>query len=289
MVVLRIKELEIDNPENHLATDWQVSRTLAFNDIVLESIEDYSNKTYIKWNDILDPNIKYYARARALIEDKGYTIWSNLDIYETEKVNDLTFTSELPSKVSLPILTSNSPKTSHDAVLFTINATGFTVIGSSTHIKTSWFIEDFYGNVIWSRLNDHINKNSITIRDVVLEKGKLYRIRAMFSSNTNDNSQLATMTIRVADVDDVELLSYLNGMDVTVDNELKIAELEGVTNTDWEIIVFSNDNAESIWTQSVLGVKVTIPANVLSTNTNYILRIKTNVNNQWEHIPFRLM
>lgn len=289
MVVLRIKELELDNPEDHIATDWQVSRTLAFNDIVLESIEDHSNITYIKWNDILDPNQKYYARARALLDGKGYTVWGNLDIYETEKVNDLTFTSELPSKVSLPILTSDSPKTSHDAALFTLRATGFTVVGSSTHLKTSWFIEDLEGNVVWSRLDDHINKESITVRDVVLETGHIYRVRAMFISNTNDKSQLATMTIKVADTDDVELLTYLNDLDVTVDNEVKVASLPGITNTDWEIIIVSNNNAETIWTQSVSGVSTTIAANVLERDTNYLLRVKTNVNDQWEHIPFRIL
>jgi len=289
MVVLRIKELALDNPAEHIATDWQVSRTMAFNDIVLESIEDHSNVTYIKWNDVLDPNVKYYARARALLAGKGYTIWGNLDIYQTEKVNDLTFTAELPSKVSIPVLTTSSDKTAHASVLFTLSVSGYTVVGDAAHIKTSWFIEDLNGKVVWSSLNDTINKTSITVADTVLRNGEIYRVRAMFITNTNDKSQMATMTIQVSDVPDVEVLTVLNDMNPVANNTLKIAALSGVNHIYAELVIVTKNTAQTIWSGNAGGVAVTIPANTIKKDTNYILRVKTNVSNKWENLPFRLV
>jgi len=288
MVVLRIKELAITNPADHLATDWQVSKTLAFNDIVLESLGDTDSITHKKWNDVLDPNVQYYARARALIKDRGYTHWGNLDIYHVDSVNDLTFSTELPSKVSIPTLTTDSDVSAHDVTLFKLKATGFGVLGGSSHVMTTWIIEDQDGVTIWSSADDRMNKEEIIVSDCILEKNTLYRVRAMFKSNTGDTSQFATMSICVTSPEEVEIVTYLNSLDPTIDNELSIFARVDITDTTWGIIAIDGRNSEVVWESSINDTKITLPANTLKSGVNYMLKVKTNVSDRYEYAPFRL-
>ncbi len=285
MVVLRIKELELDDQTDHLATDWEVSRTISFNDVVLRSLEDYSNKTSIVFNEILDPNIKWYARARALLST-GYTTWGNLDVFTPKNINDLDQNEDMPSRVATPTITTDSNTTNHDSTLFTINATGFSVVGTATHLATSWFIEDINNNIIWSKLNDETNKTSILVNNTLLKSNSIYRIKAIFHSTSNDASQISTLTIKVAGGDEVEVLTYLDGLDYTVDNVITIANVVGLTNVDWEVISLDKNLSEIIWNNSTISNYTILPANKLKDSTRYLFRIKTNISNSWKYIPF---
>jgi len=285
MVVLRIKELELDDQTDHLATDWEVSRTISFNDVVLRSLEDYSNKTSIVFNEILDPNIKWYARARALLTT-GYTTWGNLDVFTPKNINDLDQNEDMPSRVATPIITTDSDTTNHDSTLFTVNATGFSVVGTATHLATSWFIEDINNNVIWSKLNDEINKTSILVNNTLLKSNSIYRIKAIFHSTSNDASQISTLTIKVSGGDEVEVLTYLDGLDYGVDNVITIANITGLTNVEWEVISLDKNLSEIIWNNSTTSNYTILPANKLKDGTRYLFRIKTNISNSWKYIPF---
>lgn len=285
MVVLRIKELELDDQTDHLATDWEVSRTISFNDVVLRSLEDYSNKTSIVFNEILDPNIKWYARARALLST-GYTTWGNLDVFTPKNINDLDQNEDMPSRVATPTITTDSNTTNHDSTLFTINATGFSVVGTATHLATSWFIEDINNNIIWSKLNDETNKTSILVNNTLLKSNSIYRIKAIFHSTSNDASQISTLTIKVAGGDEVEVLTYLDGLDYTVDNVITIANVVGLTNVDWEVISLDKNLSEIIWNNNTISNYTILPANKLKDGTRYLFRIKTNISNSWKYIPF---
>jgi len=285
MVILRILDLELDDQTNHLATDWEVSRTLAFNDVVLRSLEDYDNKTRIVFNEVLDPNIKWYARARALLST-GYTVWGNLDIFIPEVVNDLQLLEDIPSRISTPILTTDSINSKHDSTLFTINVSGFSAVGTASHDSTSYFIEDIFGNIIWSKLYDKINKDNILVDDIILQKNVIYKIRAMFHSTSGDSSQLSTVIVYINGGTEVKLLTYLDGIDNNIDNNLYIKYNSNITNITWEIISIKYNKYDIIWSSDTATTNVIIPANTLNSKEIYLIRIKTNINNSWKYIPF---
>ena len=285
MVILRILDLELDDQTNHLATDWEVSRTLAFNDVVLRSLEDYDNKTRIVFNEVLDPNIKWYARARALLST-GYTVWGNLDIFIPEVVNDLQLLEDIPSRISTPILTTDSINSKHDSTLFTINVSGFSAVGTASHDSTSYFIEDIFGNIIWSKLYDKINKDNILVDDIILQKNVIYKIRAMFHSTSGDSSQLSTVIVYINGGTEVKLLTYLDGIDNNIDNNLYIKYNSNITNITWEIISIKYNKCDIIWSSDTATTNVIIPANTLNSKEIYLIRIKTNINNSWKYIPF---
>lgn len=287
MVVLRLTELTLDSQVEHLATDWQVSTTLAFNNVILESIEDYDNKSSISFSSVLDPNRQYYARARALLST-GYTVWGNLDVFTPTNVYDLDKVNDIPSRVSIPVLNTSSDPKNHDASLFTLTVSGFDVVGNATHLSTSWFIEKFNGDVVWSKIKDELHKESINVNDLVLEDNEVYRIKAMFHSTSNDSSQLATKTIHVRNNTGVTLSTELAQINVHNDTTLRVFPSVDLETVEWEILFINNELITTVWSATEINSKLTttLLADTLKENTLYLLRIKSNVSDSWKYYPF---
>lgn len=285
MVKLTIEELALDDQVNHLATDWEVSKTLAFNEVILRSLADYTNKLSKTFDEVLDPNIKYYARARALLST-GYTSWGNIDIFNSVSINDLSETGDIPTRISAPIITTDSLVSGHSNTMFNIFASGFSVVGGADHSATSWFIEDLNGKIIWQRQKEEIYKQSIPVNDIILESNGIYRIKAMFHSTSNDSSQISTLTIHVIGDDEIELVSFLDNVDIAVNNSISIAPIDEANEISWEILYYNNGLTESVWTAKSPTMDVTLPANTLSFGNVYLLRIKTDVKNIWKYYIF---
>lgn len=286
MVVLNINEIKLDDQQQHLATEYEVADNKAFYKPVLASGVDNVNLRGIVFNEILDPNIKYYGRARALLST-GWTIWCNIDVFIPKAIEDLNQLDELPTKVAIPVLVTTCNANAHDATLFNIYATGFSVVGTANHLSTSWFIEDMItGKIVWKRLEDDINKSSVYVNDIILEADRVYRIRAVFNTNSNDSSQISTRTIRIGSNSLVELSEYLDDINVANDNELVIGNIEGCKNVEWEILFSKDSIVSSIWYTTTKGFTATLPANTLSKSELYILRIKDDVSNLWKYYTF---
>lgn len=240
MVFLSIDTLELEEQVEHLATDWEISDTENFERIVVSSIQDEINKNSIIFSDSLDPNQKWYARARALLTT-GYTELSNIHIFLPSSENGVATGDDLPSRISIPIIKTDSDQNYHDTTLFSITAEGFSVIGNTSHYSTSWWIEDIYNNVIWYSLHNTIYKNKILISDLVLRTNHIYRIKVVFHSTSNDSSPIATYTICTNKGTDIELLTYLDYIDPTENIELNISTLEGMDTVTWEIYEYVKD------------------------------------------------
>lgn len=105
MVLLNMYSLDLKNGAEHLATDWEVSDSLSFENILLSKKEDYINKKKILFSNNLDPTLKYYARARPLLST-GYAEWGNIDVFTVVSDNDIRPQEIFPTRVSIPILST---------------------------------------------------------------------------------------------------------------------------------------------------------------------------------------
>lgn len=307
-VMLIIRELELDDNVNHVATDWEVSDTISFINKVLVSKEDRINLTSITFPDVLDPSKDWYARARPLLTT-GYKAWGNVDVFRPVNVDNIKDYKDLPSRVGTPQLTSDSIQEDHAKTLFNLIATGYDVIGNSIHESTSWYIEDTNGVVIWSRIKDIFNKNTILVNEVILKSNQVYRVKCMFHTSTNDVSDITTYTIKTSGKSDIFVISYLDGLDVTKNIELDINNIEGTSLVTWEILSVTKDVSESVWKAktkypivisdpdniepydpSVTYVneinKVTVPADTLKEDSNYLLKVFSDKSNGITIIPF---
>ena len=288
MVILRIKELQLEEDKQHIATDWQVSDTLNFSNILLESIED-RNSLYTKiFHTNLDPKVQYYGRARALLST-GYTYWGNLDVFNVEDTVDIGRSEDMPTRVGIPIVNTfvgvkPCDVLKHDATAFTIVAGGFDVIGNATHKSTSWIIEDIYGNVVWCSLEDELNKESIFVENIILRADKVYRIKVMFHTTSDDASQIATKTIKVAGGSEIEIYTDLDLVYPSRPLDIRVFEVPGATKYTWEILSVLNGSTKVLWHEETTTPYVRLRAYALEPVKNYILRVKTDISNTYLYI-----
>jgi len=276
MIISRITELDLPSTVTHIATDWQIATDLLFNDVILESIEDHDNLTHIVFPDQLDPEVKYYGRARVLLST-GYTEWGNIHVFVAKDINDIAQDYDYPSLVSVPRITTDSNYSNHIPTMFTIYADGFSVIGTGIHTATSWFITDNDDNIIWSSLMDTNNLNSIIFGKQILKENSVYRINAVFHTSSDDSSPVATKTILVNTPDrQIYLLTNLNSLDLGIDNVVNIKYIPYLESVTYEIYHIRDLYLETVLLNTVSKdplTTFTIPANTLELNEYYILKI----------------
>lgn len=344
MVILDAISLDLDNKVDHLATTWQVSDLPDFSNVLLKSEENYKDKLTIIFSDNLDPNIKYYGRARALLSS-GWTEWGNVEIFKVRNNTDLKPQDVFPTRVSIPqlktyrmitdtgvgildddsifdipdnnknpgpIITGPSEgqlsgegddqefnddydinvllheinPEEHDLTLFEIWARGFQVVGNAKHIATSWWIENSEGDIIWSSLVDKMSLTKIAVKDIILKSEEVYRIRAVFHTNSNDVSQIGTYSIVTGGANDINLVTYLDQVPFNRDLFLQLEWREGMKSISWELLSLDLGIVTSIWKTTTTIITTTIPAGKLQQNKNYILRIKTNLSDGYKYYPF---
>lgn len=283
MVVLRIKSLELDPGVKHIATDWEISDTQNFKHIVARSLEDRINVSSIMFDVTLDPEKKYWARARALLDGRGYTIWGNLDIFVVKTYNDFENTTDLPTPISAPVLKTSSDVRMHEPTLFTLTATGFSIYGNAKHVATSWFIEDLDGQVVWSRIYDTIHKESIIASSVLLENARIYRAKAVFHASSNDVSPIATTSFVTAPYvyDNIgqTFLRGLKELNFTVDNTITFPPVEWAFRYDVKITEVVNDDVTLVahFQDVDADCKIKLKANTLIPNRTYVFNIVPNI------------
>ena len=290
MVILRILDLPLDDGVQHEATDWQVSDQPSFATRTLESLGDKKNLSTIIFNEVLDPNIKWYARARARLST-GYTIWGNLDIFLPENDNVIDASEDLPSRIAVPQITTSSDPKDHDVSMFTIHANGFEVLGNGSLSAATWIIEDVYGSVVWSSAYNTTDKTSIDITNIILKANQVYRIKVMFHSTSQDSSPMGCLTIKTSENSDINLNTYLDWVEPGEPIDLVSNKIEGVNSVTWSIISVNNNIAKTLWTtvtQAPDEFKVTMPTNILGDDSLYLLKIdpdKEGLGSKF--IPFR--
>lgn len=288
MVIIKLTGLDIPPSVQHLGTDYQIATDLLFRNIVLESLENDIDLHTKIFNDILDPAVKYYARARALLST-GYTIWGNIAVFTPKDVNEVELDMDMPSSIAVPRLTSSASEELHPPTLFNFYVSGYSSIGNTKLESTSWLIEDLKGNIVWKKLYDKTNKLSITVSDIILKNNNAYRARAVFNSTSKDVSQVATITFKVGDNRFCTLLSSLNNLNTDEAIDLKLAYKPGISHTEWEIINITDDIVTSIFrdlTSENKYLETTIPAKTLKPNQIYVLKIKTNLDQIFTYIQF---
>ncbi len=274
MVILFLaNQLQLKDDATHISTMFQLSDTMNFSNILAES-DSTVNKHAVLFDIDLDPSVKYYARAQALLTT-GWTKHANLDVVEV-KLSGLTgyMTSVLPSKISTPILFTDSPQNGHALTNFTIEAKGFNRVGTSKHNKTIYFITDSIGRLMWYRITE-MELNTIKVSDILLEEDAIYKVHAIFGSSSNDHSQVASMTIVTGGNKNLHLLSdstYSRNQDVT----LTFMKVDGVTEINYELLEYSDNRYNIVKTGKFNGIVGSIDKSNFDKNL-YLLKARSNL------------
>lgn len=304
MILGKLLNLAISQDDEHLSTTWEIATDFGFKNIVVRSEDDTTNKTSIVFKDIIPVDGRpYYGRARIRTKKEGWSVWHNLDITISEKLDSIDNINTLPSVIGIPRIITKSDNVkcdvnNHPVVKFTIELDGYATINNTKHISTSWYVETLEGNVIWKSVNNTINKQSILVEDILLDYNKPYKIRACFHSETKDVSDLSTLTICTHKEELVALRTFLSNhlvdstnLDIANDITLDIPFIfignnQQQTNTVlyFNIIEFSDIGNKVIFSQEVtsLNKQINIPGNTFKYNKNYMLEYRVDNTTPWE-------
>lgn len=275
MVSCVIKGYEIQDVDKILMADFEISDTRNFSNIVLSSYNDEVNKMGILFKDDLDPNKTYYGRCRVLLKDEGWVNYNNLDEVRVNLHGYMNQNEDLPSKISIPLLSTDSVNEYHANTLFTIKSDGYSVVGTARHTYTNYWITDLdTKEIVWSKMGRELEKKSTVLNDILLQDNKVYNINACFMSSTGDSSQVASMTIRVGG-SGIELLTPPDTILPNRENFIKVKDMESASlEFTYEIILAGQKRLTSVYIEDGLE-NFTLPNGILEYGNIYILRIKS--------------
>lgn len=280
MVLLYLKgALQLDNPADLIKSKFELSDTRNFSNIISES-ESSLHKYAVMFNVDLDPSKTYYARARCMLTT-GWTHYTNLDVVDI-KLSGMTGykNSVIPSRISTPIISTNSLQDKHDITNFKIHAKGFDRVGLSTHNKTLYFITDINNDVVWYHISD-INLTEVEVDNTLLKENEIYKINVIFGSSSNDFSQAANMTIATGGNINVKYLSSRD-MKLNYDFPVKVERNPSINNL--EIKLFKIENQIKKVTEfSTNNFNFNISEEHISEGL-FLLQIKSNLDTSYKNI-----
>ncbi len=280
MVLLYLKgALQLDNPADLIKSKFELSDTRNFSNIISES-ESSLHKYAVMFNVDLDPSKTYYARARCMLTT-GWTHYTNLDVVDI-KLSGMTGykNSVIPSRISTPIISTNSLQDKHDITNFKILAKGFDRVGLSTHNKTIYFITDINNDVVWYHISD-INLTEVEVDNTLLKEDEIYKINVIFGSSSNDFSQAANMTIVTGGNNNVKYLSSRD-MKLNYDFPVKVERNPSINNL--EIKLFKIENQIKKVTEfSTNNFNFNISEEHISEGL-FLLQIKSNLDTSYKNI-----
>lgn len=195
-ITLSVVPPAIDDQHEHMATSWKISRKADMTDVIEKFIMDTVNKLDYTANYMLADDEAVYVSGEIYVKNllTGKVIrqgWSKPMLYSSKLrgmriSNTSIITPDLFTNVNIYDISGM------DVDIFTSKFRLYS--GAGEHQSTSWFVKDIHGNVIWSRLDDYENKESIIIPESVF-LGDVFIIEVLHHSTTNTESNPGRITL----------------------------------------------------------------------------------------------
>lgn len=297
MITLRLKNINKGKNVDWIYTNWEVGTSKNFDEskLIFTSYEDRDNKASILTELTLLPGTKYYARAQ-VVTNKGAHKWTNLDTWIHKAYDEVENQSDLPSKINSPHLYTDSDKSNHIPTGFYILTHDFGSTADSVHTATSYWIETLDGHVVWKNLYNEVERYKILVDDVILHTDRIYRIKAVFHSSSNDISQVSTKTVYIRgttqDVNAIRISKSIkkNNFDTSQDINTLLYVPKGSKSCVVRILAYMHAGSNIAYEGTVDLTKpkphFSIPSSKLKDNTIYLLLIHYDNNLSWSHIVF---
>ena len=158
----------------HVSSDWRVKNSGGT--IIWSSIGDTANKTSITIPaSSLTPNTQYFAEVRYTGSAIGSSAYSTPSQFTTS-----------PVSIVRPSITAPVDGATGIGATPTFTSSTFATLptGSDTHASSSWRVKNSGGTVIWSSLNNTVDRTSITLPSGLLVVASTYTVEVQYNGAT---------------------------------------------------------------------------------------------------------
>ena len=278
MLSLVIKNPNLPSGYSIVSTTWQVAKNKDFipSSIVAESIENAVNKLNIQFDIDLELGVKYFARCR-VIYNKGFSNYSNINVFIAKDLNEIELDVFAPTKVSRPTITILPDIDDKPISLLEFRGGAFTTKYNIEQESASWILEDIDGKVVWDRINDSVNLNSIKL-PIALKENSAYRLLVSYRGKNNNESQFAIKTFATGKNQVAlkgDLKSVPAGVDLVFNLDINTAGLFSVA---YELYAAGGNLVKSRTILASEGINMaswTVEGKLISRDVDYMLYVKT--------------
>jgi len=188
--VLRVEyKLGIDNFATILQKSGDPGDMSTNSRLVFSDIPYYPEKEYVvKVRFILNVGIDANGNIIEMPTTESAQVIDVKSIMEKNSVINIP----VPSLVARPTISSPYELTTHPHTEFKINISGFEVNGNGKKNDVSLFLLDSGDKVIHSVIEDKNNMGYFDLTKIVLDKNRLYKVKAIFKSTSGDSSDASS-------------------------------------------------------------------------------------------------
>ncbi len=278
MVSLVIKNPDLPSGYNIVSTTWQLATSKDFvpSSIIQQSLENTVNKSNIQFDIELELGVKYYARCR-VIYNKGFSNYSNINVFIAKDLNEIELDLFAPTKISRPTITILPDIVEKPISLLEFNGGDFISKYGIAQESATWILEDMNGKVVWDRIYDSTNLNSIKL-PISLKENSAYRLFVSYRGKNNNESQFAVKTF-ITGANDIKLKGSLKsipaGIDLTFNLDINDSLLSSTTYELYADGGFLVDSKVILSTDGIDMTTWTIEASKVLRDVNYVLHVKT--------------
>jgi len=192
------------------------------NDVI--EVDDRDKLRLYEFNLDFENNDVYFITYDLYYNDVTHSGWAR----PLMVTRDTDGYSHNDVEVLTPILSVTTDPNNAELGGFMVSTTPFrTYLGTAIHKYTSWYIEDYTGNVIWKREKDDVNLTTIRIPANILDINSLYTIKAIHFSNGMVPSNPGKLIIKTkGEISEVEKIIYGNQRPVITGGKASMEELE---------------------------------------------------------------
>ena len=163
--------------DTHISSDWQVATDAAFATVVVQTLNDSTNKTTWSATGLL-PAKTYYARVRHRGTTYGYSNWSTV----------IKFSTAASFVPATPSITSPANGATNQGSTVNLTASAFNSPIGSSHVSTDWQVatDAAFTNIFKQNLANTINKTSWSVAG--LSPSTTYYVRVRYTDAANGTS-----------------------------------------------------------------------------------------------------
>lgn len=162
MLTLRMGTWPLDTGLDHVSSSWQVSLDIDFNTIMDESLEDTSFKDIYYSNVVVPVGQVYYGRSKRHFSNGTETDWIGpVKLFAAEASEHIDIKPEVTVEKPTAILNKDDI-IDEDKNIIILKSGSFRCSGDG-HYATHWILRDGLGKVLFHKLYDTENKDSLAI------------------------------------------------------------------------------------------------------------------------------